>query len=318
MGKRIDRSHSSLCARAVTVALASALFLSLAPQAQAQSLGCTPDPSWASPDHAAATALLAAVNLHRTTNGLSPLEVSASLMRAAEWKAAYMAGPGEFSHNDPGRTWEQRIADCGYEHPASENIGFGYPTAAEMLTQWLLSGSHRANIENTQADATGIAAVRDSAGFVYWVQVFGNALDPDDAGTIPQDPGDDPSDPPDDDPPGDGDPDDPPDDDPTDPPGDGEANTAPVAVDDVRRVRPGQRVKVVVLANDEDADGDPLELVGIVEKPRRGRATFDPTDGTIRYRARRGTAGKRDRLTYRISDGNGGFDEGVVRFRIRR
>ena len=161
---------------------------------------------------------------------------------------------------------------------------------------------------------TGVGTVTSAQGITYWTQEFGSEVISSDVAETPspsEDPGDG-SDPGDGGDPGDGD-------SPDAAPVPGEPdNTAPVAVDDRRRVRAGQRVKVVVLANDYDVDGDPLTLTKIVASPRYGRAIFDPTDGTIRYRARRGTAGRRDRLTYRISDGNGGVSEAIVRFRIVR
>lgn len=307
MNNRSDRTDRR-AARAVMVAVVCLALVAVVPTARAQGLGCTPDPSWGSPDATLAADVFNAVNSHRTALGLDPLVVSISLTRAAEWKAGHMASTGLFNHDDPGRGWEQRIRDCGYEDPATENIGFGYPTAAGMLAVWLGSNGHRANIEHPDMVATGVAAVRNQAGFVYWVQVFGTQIDPDDVGTPPQSTPDptatsSPS--------------------PTPtpsvtPPDTDLPNSAPIAVDDVRRVRPRKRTTIVVLANDSDPNGDPLLLDGIVTKPSRGRAIFDPTDGTIRYRARRGTAGRNDRLTYRVADDNGGTDIGTLRLRIRR
>lgn len=310
MKHRSDGGTRAFFARSAVVTALCLVITSLIPSARAQSLGCTFDPSWGSPDDALAADVYTAVNQHRVSQGLDPFQVSVSLTRAAEWKAGHMAATGLFNHDDPGRSWEQRIQDCGYEDSATENIGFGFPTAAEMVAVWLGSSGHVANIEHPDMVATGVAAVRNEAGLVYWVQVFGTQIDPDDIGSPPEGapdptatptPGLTPT--------------------PTPsvtPPDTEVANTPPVAVDDVRRVRPRQRKTIVVLANDSDPDGDPLLLRGIVTKPRRGRAIFDPTDGTISYRARRGTAGHKDRLTYRVADGNGGTDIATVRLRIHR
>lgn len=305
MNNRSERTPRR-AAPAVVVVLACLVVVAVVPPARAQGLGCTPDPSWGTSDSGLAADVFEAVNAHRATLGLAPLQVSISLTRAAEWKAGHMAATGLFNHDDPTRSWEQRIQDCGYQDPATENIGFGYSSAAEMLSVWLTSIGHRNNIEASNMVATGVAAVRNQAGLIYWVQVFGTEINSTDMGippSDPDDPGDDPSPTPS----------------PSVTPPDTEVtNSPPSAVDDVRRVKPRKRTTIVVLANDSDPDGDPLLLRGIVTKPRLGRAIFDPTDGTISYRARRGTAGRKDRLTYRIGDGNGGTDIATLRFRIRR
>lgn len=95
-------------------------------------------------------------------------------------------------------------------------------------------------------------------------------------------------------------------------------NDGPLAVGEFRKVRAGNRITVAVLYNDDDIDGDLLALIGVVKGPHRGRVvSLDQTTGTITYRSRRAAAGRRDQLVYRISDGNGGFAEATIRFKIR-
>ncbi|MEQ1670697.1 MAG: Ig-like domain-containing protein, partial [Hyphomicrobium sp.] len=80
-------------------------------------------------------------------------------------------------------------------------------------------------------------------------------------------------------------------------------NPPPVAADDSASVRAGEDVTVNVLTNDSDPDGDPL----VVTKAQAGNGTVEiRPDGSIKYTPRPGFAGT-DRITYVISDGNGGF-----------
>jgi uncharacterized protein YkwD len=95
-------------------------------------------------------------------------------------------------------------------------------------------------------------------------------------------------------------------------------NDAPLAVGEFRRVRAGRRITVTVLYNDRDIDGDALALIGIVKGPSRGRVvSVDQSAGTITYRPKRAAARRRDRLVYRIGDGNGGYAVAIIRFKIR-
>jgi uncharacterized protein YkwD len=95
-------------------------------------------------------------------------------------------------------------------------------------------------------------------------------------------------------------------------------NDAPGAARDEARARPRRAVEVPVLTNDSDVDGDELRVVGVVRAPYYGRAAVDAATGTIVYRARRGSAGRFDRLTYRVSDGQGGTAVAVVEVKIAR
>lgn len=95
------------------------------------------------------------------------------------------------------------------------------------------------------------------------------------------------------------------------------ANDAPTAKLDTATVRPRTRMFVRVLANDVDVDGDELAFVSFDQAPRFGSATVDP-DGVVSYRARRGTNGRTDTITYLVDDGNGGISLGTIRIQIRR
>jgi hypothetical protein len=84
----------------------------------------------------------------------------------------------------------------------------------------------------------------------------------------------------------------------------GPTNAAPVAVDDTYLAFPGQTLETAsgkgVLANDTDADGDPLTAI-LVSGPSHGTLTLD-ADGAFVYQPTPGYFGP-DSFTYRASDG---------------
>ena len=83
------------------------------------------------------------------------------------------------------------------------------------------------------------------------------------------------------------------------------ANAAPAAVDDAYSVSAGQSLVVGaaagVLANDTDANGNPLEAV-LMSGPSHGTLNFNPQDGSFTYIPASAYTGS-DKFTYRSSDG---------------
>ncbi|MDG3005072.1 cellulose binding domain-containing protein [Paludisphaera mucosa] len=82
--------------------------------------------------------------------------------------------------------------------------------------------------------------------------------------------------------------------------GGGPVNHAPVAVDDAAWTAPGRPVTTTVLANDADADGDPLKVAAAAQG--RHGTTAVGADGAITYTPAAGFTGP-DSFTYTISDG---------------
>ena len=86
-------------------------------------------------------------------------------------------------------------------------------------------------------------------------------------------------------------------------------NDEPVAVDDIAVTQENTPVIIPVLDNDEDIDGDDLEVAEVSDPPH-GTATINP-DGTITYTPDENFTGE-DSFTYVVSDGNDGTDIGTV------
>ena len=85
-------------------------------------------------------------------------------------------------------------------------------------------------------------------------------------------------------------------------------NDPPVATDDRVEAGDEQQLRIDVLENDWDPDGDTLTLA-VVESPSKGSTTI--ADGTIGYIAEPGASGE-DELLYRIEDGKGEADTATV------
>ncbi|HEX5799066.1 MAG TPA: CAP domain-containing protein, partial [Gaiellaceae bacterium] len=74
------------------------------------------------------------------------------------------------------RSAAERLAACGYDAGSGENIAAGFASAQAVVTAWLNSPGHRANIENPSFVAIGSGAAAGGAG-MYWAQDFGTAGD---------------------------------------------------------------------------------------------------------------------------------------------
>lgn len=89
-----------------------------------------------------------------------------------------------------------------------------------------------------------------------------------------------------------------------------DSNNNPIANDDVvNLVR--KRVRIPVLNNDFDPDGDTLQIVSI-STPDYGTATIINDNTQIYYRGKRRLSNVTDYFTYTISDGNGGTATATV------
>ncbi len=99
----------------------------------------------------------AALNAQRATNGRAALGADSRLAAAAQAHAADMAAKGFFSHRGSnGSTMAQRITAQGYGKCfMAENIASGQQGEAEVLTTWMNSPGHRANILDPRARGYG-------------------------------------------------------------------------------------------------------------------------------------------------------------------
>jgi PKD repeat protein len=85
------------------------------------------------------------------------------------------------------------------------------------------------------------------------------------------------------------------------------ANQPPVALDDTVSAQVGQAATFTVLANDSDADGDPLKITGVTDPPHGSVGCFI----TCSYSSDPNYTGP-DSFEYTIVDGKGGADTATV------
>jgi uncharacterized protein YkwD len=134
-------------------------------------------PRAAVPDTPIASALIDLTNTERSRAGLATLRPEPRLMHAAQLQADQNARFGRLDHVLPEAPYprpQDRLAAAGYPWQASgENLAFGYPDASSVVTGWMNSSGHRANILNGTFTEIGVGYALDSARQPYYAQVFG-------------------------------------------------------------------------------------------------------------------------------------------------
>ena len=114
------------------------------------------------------------VNNERAKAGLSPLKLNWQLSRVARYKSQDMIDKNYFSHTSPtyGSPFVM-MTNFGINYSsAGENIAYGQQTATEVMTGWMNSSGHRANILNSSYTEIGVGLAKSSDGTCYWTQQF--------------------------------------------------------------------------------------------------------------------------------------------------
>lgn len=125
---------------------------------------------------AAAGEVVRLVNVERGKAGCSALKVNSKLTTSAQRHAADMAAKNYFSHNSQdGRSPFDRMKAAGYRYStAGENIAAGQKTPSAVMTSWMNSPGHRANILRCSFKEIGIGIAKGGSYGIYWVQNFGS------------------------------------------------------------------------------------------------------------------------------------------------
>ena len=111
------------------------------------------------------------VNEIRVKNGLNTLTADWELSRVARYKSQDMKDNNYFSHNSPiyGSPFDM-IKNFGISYrSAAENIAKGQTTPQAVMSGWMNSSGHRANILNSSYKKIGVGYV---ASGNYWTQMF--------------------------------------------------------------------------------------------------------------------------------------------------
>lgn len=111
------------------------------------------------------------VNVERAKQGLKALTANWELSRVARYKSQDMVDNKYFAHNSPTYgTPFQMIKNFGISfRTAGENIAYGQRTPQAVVTAWMNSSGHRANILNASYTQIGVGYVSKGN---YWTQMF--------------------------------------------------------------------------------------------------------------------------------------------------
>ena len=115
--------------------------------------------------------VLQLVNQERAAAGLSPVVMDPILTAHAMQRAAEIAV--YYSHTRPnGNSWTTAL-DPQYDYAArGENIAIGYASARSVMTAWMGSEGHKANILYGNFAALGVGCFYQDDGSICWVQLF--------------------------------------------------------------------------------------------------------------------------------------------------
>jgi len=115
-------------------------------------------------------------NAQRVANGCRALRVDDRLVGAARAHSTDMVVRKFFSHTGSDDSdFVARAVRAGYTGASGENIAWGYRTPQAVVTGWMNSPGHRANILNCSSVATGVGVALESDGSPYWTQDFGRS-----------------------------------------------------------------------------------------------------------------------------------------------
>jgi uncharacterized protein YkwD len=105
--------------------------------------------------------VVAAMNEYRAEHHMPPLREDLRLDAAADDRMRDMEDLGYWAHESPdGRSPFTWLAPHGYDfHFAGENLACGFETTELLLTGWMESPGHRANILSPHFEDCGIAII---------------------------------------------------------------------------------------------------------------------------------------------------------------
>lgn len=118
--------------------------------------------------------VLRLTNIERSKAGLPALAGNWQLSRVARYKSQDMATKGYFSHQSPtyGSPFDMMESFGLKFSAAGENIAYGQRTPQEVVTAWMNSPGHRANILSRSYSQLGVGLYKTSSGVCYWTQMF--------------------------------------------------------------------------------------------------------------------------------------------------
>ncbi len=116
------------------------------------------------------------VNIERQKAGLPALVFDSAVSNVARTKSKDMAANNYFAHQSPtyGSAGDM-LTRFGIRWSAwGENIASGQRTPEAVVTAWMNSSGHRANILSSNFSKIGVGYAVNSNGTPYWTQIFTN------------------------------------------------------------------------------------------------------------------------------------------------
>lgn len=111
------------------------------------------------------------VNIERANYGLSPLKENTALSEYAQRRSKEIVS--NFAHERPdGSSPLSYVLGLGGIRTCGENIAMGQRTPEAVVSAWMNSPGHRANILKSDFTMIGVGCYK-SGGTYYWVQIFG-------------------------------------------------------------------------------------------------------------------------------------------------
>ncbi|EYD70946.1 CAP domain-containing protein [Limimaricola hongkongensis] len=120
-----------------------------------------------------ATRVASGLNAFRANQGLGRVTHDRELSRAAQVQACDLARTGQFGHRgSDGSNHRVRVERTGYcAGVSAENLAWGYPDPAQIITGWQGSPGHRQVMALDRAEEFGVGIAQGAKGPV-WVLVM--------------------------------------------------------------------------------------------------------------------------------------------------
>jgi uncharacterized protein YkwD len=157
--------HLSLCAAVAAVALALPVSAGAASHEHRSvaRAAATVEPRSAQWE----ARVVALTNQRRKAHGVKPLKAAPCPDGFAEPWTRHLATRRVLVHQDLGP-----MLSCPHTNTAGENIAFGYETPRALVSGWMHSAGHRANILNPHFHRIGVSGWRATDGTTYATQDF--------------------------------------------------------------------------------------------------------------------------------------------------
>lgn len=115
------------------------------------------------------------VNKYRSSYGKKELALNPTLSNVAREKSRDMLVKNYFDHTSPtyGSPFDM-MKQFGISYTsAGENIAAGYTTTSAVMTGWMNSPGHKANILSDNFTQIGVGYIKGATGYkTYWTQMF--------------------------------------------------------------------------------------------------------------------------------------------------